>query len=392
MASLLRVDRRPVLVRLAGRQRVEWESARDGAQTQRPLEAVADAGVLSQAAPQSARLRRLQSTAEGGLHHGALDCRAAGRDHRARAFSGSRRDRASLDGDLRRPAVRAALALRRDARAVGFLRDPRLSSGDARGSESDALHDHGLVSPVKRRLFIASSLSALAGCGPISAALNDNDAVRRALASVEPLNHRLIGTRGVAREYAESDVDRHFRVNGFATPSDSHYADLLASKFARYRLIVDGAVDRPQTFSLSALERLGARTQITRHDCVEGWSAIGKWSGVPLPDVLDAVRPRSDARYVVFRCMDNDGAGTLYYESLDLQQARHPQTLLALRLNDAPLDPEHGAPVRLRVPTQLGYKSAKWIARIEVVGSLANIGGGHGGYWEDQGYEWYAGI
>jgi DMSO/TMAO reductase YedYZ molybdopterin-dependent catalytic subunit len=134
------------------------------------------------------------------------------------------------------------------------------------------------------------------------------------------------------------------------------------------------------------------RTQITRHDCVEGWSAIGKWSGVPLAAVLDLAGMRPGARYVVFRCMDNDGSGNLYYESLDLHQARHPQTLLALRLNDAPLDPDHGAPVRLRVPTQLGYKSAKWIGRIEVVGSFANIHGGRGGYWEDQGYEWYAGI
>ena len=245
---------------------------------------------------------------------------------------------------------------------------------------------------MRRRLFIASSVSALAGCGPISAALNGNDGVRRALASAEALNHALIGTHGLAREYGERDVDRHFRINGFATPSDAHYADLLASKFARYRLIVDGAVERPAAFSLSRLDGLARQTQITRHACVEGWSAIGKWSGVLLRVVLDEVRPRDDARYVVFRCMDNDGAGTLYYESLDLHQARHPQALLALRLNDAPLDADHGAPVRLRVPTQLGYKSAKWIARIEVVGSLARVGGGQGGYWEDQGYEWYAGI
>ena len=113
---------------------------------------------------------------------------------------------------------------------------------------------------------------------------------------------------------------------------------------------------------------------------------------MPLGTLLEVVQPRGDARYVVFRCMDNDGAGDLYYESLDLHQARHPQTLLALRLNDAPLDPDHGAPVRLRVPTQLGYKSAKWIARIEVVGSFSTIAGGRGGYWEDEGYEWYAGI
>jgi len=245
---------------------------------------------------------------------------------------------------------------------------------------------------VKRRIFIASTISALSGCGPISASLSQNGAVQRTLASVEALDHALIGTRGLAREYRERDVDRRFRVNGFATPSDAQYTALLAAGFASYLLVVDGAVERPQAFSLARLNRMPQRTQITRHDCVEGWSAIGKWSGVPLADVLDAVVPRDDARYVVFRCMDNDGAGHLYYESLDLHQARHPQTLLALRLNDAPLDPDHGAPVRLRIPLQLGYKSAKWIARIEVVGSFARIYAGGGGYWEDQGYEWYAGI
>ncbi len=245
---------------------------------------------------------------------------------------------------------------------------------------------------MKRRIFLASAVSALAGCGPIGTALNGNDNVRRILASVEGLNHVLIGTRGLAREYRDSDVDRHFRVNGFAAPSDTHYSDLVARNFVPYRLIVDGAVERPQAFSLAQLQRMPQQTQITRHDCVEGWSAIGKWSGVPLRALLDAVGLRGDARYVVFRCMDNDGSGNLYYESLDLHQARHPQALLALRLNDAALDPDHGAPVRLRVPTQLGYKSAKWIARIEVVGSFATIAGGNGGYWEDQGYEWYAGI
>jgi DMSO/TMAO reductase YedYZ molybdopterin-dependent catalytic subunit len=249
-----------------------------------------------------------------------------------------------------------------------------------------------MVHAVKRRIFIASSLSALAGCGPISAALSGNQSVARVLASAEDLNHALIGTHGLAREYADRDVDRDFRVNGFATPSDARYTSLVAGNFAAYRLVVDGAVERPGAFKLDELYAMPQRTQITRHDCVEGWSAIGKWSGVPLAALLDSVRLRDSARYVVFHCMDNDGSGNLYYESLDLYQARHPQTLLALRLNDAPLDPDHGAPVRLRVPTQLGYKSAKWVGRIEIVGGIANIGGGKGGYWEDQGYEWYAGI
>ncbi|MDQ2680824.1 MAG: molybdopterin-dependent oxidoreductase, partial [Candidatus Eremiobacteraeota bacterium] len=127
-------------------------------------------------------------------------------------------------------------------------------------------------------------------------------------------------------------------------------------------------------------------------DCVEGWSVVGEWSGVALGDLLDVVKPRSDARYVVFHCMDRSSDGDPYYESLNLGQARHPQTLLALQLNYKPLDADHGAPVRLRIPTQLGYKSAKWVNRIEVVSSFATIFAGNGGYWEDQGYEWYAGI
>lgn len=246
---------------------------------------------------------------------------------------------------------------------------------------------------MKRRLFLASTISAaLTGCGPIGSALNDNDAVKRVLASAEGLNHALIGTRGLAREYRDNDVDRNFRVNGFATPTDSRYMSLAAGNFMAFRLPVDGAVERRHAFSLGELYAMPQQTQITRHDCVEGWSAIGKWSGVRLGDVLDAVRPRADARYVVFHCMDDDGSGNAYYESLDLHQGRHPQTLLAMRLNDAPIDPAHGAPVRLRVPTQLGYKSAKWIGRIELVASVATIHSGHGGYWEDQGYEWYAGI
>lgn len=245
---------------------------------------------------------------------------------------------------------------------------------------------------MRRCIFLASAVSALAGCGPIGSALNNNRTVRAVLASAERLNHAAIGTRGLAREYRDSDVDKMFRINGFMTPTDSRYMAMVADGFSSYRLIVDGAVERRRSFSLDALRALPQQTQITRHDCVEGWSAIGKWSGVRLGDVVDAVVPRRDARYVVFHCLDNDGSGNAYYESLDLHQAHHPQALLALRLNDAPLDPDHGAPVRLRVPTQLGYKSAKWVARIEVVGSFANIAGGHGGYWEDEGYEWYAGI
>jgi DMSO/TMAO reductase YedYZ molybdopterin-dependent catalytic subunit len=141
-----------------------------------------------------------------------------------------------------------------------------------------------------------------------------------------------------------------------------------------------------------------SRTQITRHDCVEGWSAIAKWTGVPLARVLDLARPLPAARFVVFHCADPmDGSdqaapGSTYYESLDLDEARHPQTILAYAVNDAPLPVQNGAPLRLRVERQLGYKHAKYLMRIELVERLDNIRGGKGGYWEDLGYEWYAGI
>ena len=245
---------------------------------------------------------------------------------------------------------------------------------------------------MKRRLFIATSLTALAGCSPIGTALNNNAGFAKFLGSAGNLDHALIGTRGMAREYRESDIAPVFRVNGLATPTTAAYQRMVGDKYASYRLVVDGAVERRGAFTLGHLEHLMQQTQITRHDCVEGWSVIGKWSGVRLADLIDVVRPTAAARYLVFRCMDSDESGTPYYESLDLHEARHPQTLLALRLNNAPLDPDHGAPVRLRIPTQLGYKSAKWVRQIDFVSDLRTIYSGAGGYWEDQGYDWYAGI
>lgn len=245
---------------------------------------------------------------------------------------------------------------------------------------------------MKRRLFLAAGTAALAGCAKVSNALNDSSSVHGVLDAAERLNHAVIGTRGRAKLYRESDIDRDFRTNGFDTPSDSRYDGLVKDGFANYSLAVAGDAEHPQTFTLRELRALASLTQITRHDCVEGWSAIGQWGGVPLGAFLRLVRPSPKARYVVFRCFDRSSDGDPYYESLDLVQAAHPQTLLALDLNGKPLDPDHGAPVRLRVPTQLGYKSAKWVERIELASTLDGLYGGKGGYWEDQGYEWYAGI
>jgi DMSO/TMAO reductase YedYZ molybdopterin-dependent catalytic subunit len=153
-------------------------------------------------------------------------------------------------------------------------------------------------------------------------------------------------------------------------------------------------VERPASLSLAELRALPGRTQITRHDCVEGWSAIGKWKGARLAAVLDAVRPKPGARFLVFHCadpMEDDGTEP-YYESIDMEDALHPQTILAYELNDKTLPVQNGAPLRLRVERQLGYKQAKYVMRIELVENFERIRGGKGGYWEDQGYEWWAGI
>jgi len=247
---------------------------------------------------------------------------------------------------------------------------------------------------VKRGLFIASSISAL-GLGGCTSKVKDSltqGPFHNVLTAAETWNHTIIGTRGMARLYTDADVDHDFRTNGNDTPADATYAGLARDGWRRYKLVVDGLADHPQAFSLAALRAMPLQTQITRHDCVEGWSVIGKWRGVRLADVLAAAGPKANARYAIFSCYDQDDQGSHYYESLDLVQAAHPQTLLALDLNDAPLDKDHGAPVRLRIPTQLGYKSAKWVHRIELAASFAAVGSGKGGYWEDQGYEWYAGI
>jgi DMSO/TMAO reductase YedYZ molybdopterin-dependent catalytic subunit len=245
---------------------------------------------------------------------------------------------------------------------------------------------------MRRRLFVAGiAASTLAACG--SDAKNAlTDRVRAQLGWAQNWNQAVIGTRGMARLYTDADVNRDFRVNGLNTPVDTRYADAKRDGWRGYRLVVDGLADRPQSFTLAQLRAMPLQTQITRHDCVEGWSVIGKWRGVRLGDVVAMAQPKAGARYVVFHCFDTDDNGTEYYESLNLHQAAHPQTLLALDLNDAPIDPDHGAPVRLRIPTQLGYKSAKWVRRIEIASAFPKTLLSKGGYWEDQGYEWYAGI
>jgi DMSO/TMAO reductase YedYZ molybdopterin-dependent catalytic subunit len=197
----------------------------------------------------------------------------------------------------------------------------------------------------------------------------------------------------MAQEFSEADMSPSFRSNGTARPDNPDYLRLAAGGFADYKLDVGGQVQTPLSLSLAELRALPDRTQITRHDCVEGWSAIAKWHGARLSALLERARPLPSAKYVVFHCADAlDDSGAPYYESIDMDDAYHEQTILAYDLNDKALPVKNGAPIRLRVERQLGYKMAKYVMRIELVDSLAGIGGGNGGYWEDQGYQWYAGI
>ena len=246
---------------------------------------------------------------------------------------------------------------------------------------------------ITRRTLVAGGAGALlAGCDRVQTLAP----ARKILLAGDTINwglqRALIDRAALAPEYRPDQRSPVFRVNGTANPNTPDYDRLAADAFADWRLQVGGLVARPLRLSLAQLHSLPQRAQITRHDCVEGWSAIGGWRGPMLGAVLTLAQVRPQARFVVFRCADRI-AGQAYYESIDLIDAFHPQTILALQLNGQPLSVGHGAPARLRVERQLGYKQAKYLMQIEAVSSLAGIGGGKGGYWEDNvDYDWYAGI
>lgn len=247
-------------------------------------------------------------------------------------------------------------------------------------------------------LKAAGGLSAalLTGCDQVT----ENQAARRIFGGAETLSRtvqRALGRRSLATEFNEADLSPRFRANGTDNPTTEVYKNLLKDGFASWRLDVGGLVERPTRFSIGDLRALTSRTQITRHDCVEGWSCIGKWQGARLRELLAQVGLKPSARYLVFRCADEQPSGGLsapvpYYESIDLDDAFHEQTILAYDMNGRELPIAHGAPLRLRVERQLGYKHAKYVMGIEAVESFESIGGGNGSYWADNGYSWYAGI
>jgi DMSO/TMAO reductase YedYZ molybdopterin-dependent catalytic subunit len=261
----------------------------------------------------------------------------------------------------------------------------------------------GLVLPPgprfsRRRLLIGLGVGAaatsLAGCDAGSpAALS---LLEKAEALTKAVQRVLVPRTALAVEYPQSAITPTFKPNGSIDPEDPEYVALKQNNFADWKLEVGGLVERPMKLSLADLRAMPSRSQITRHDCVEGWSCIGQWKGVQLSALIAAAGLKPAARYLAFFCADTleqttDNTGR-YYETIDLIDAFHPQTVLAYEMNFAPLSVGHGAPLRLRVERQLGYKMAKYIMRIEAIDGFSGISRGRGGFWEDRGYEWYAGI
>ena len=202
---------------------------------------------------------------------------------------------------------------------------------------------------------------------------------------------RLLGRGALAREFTRADITPAFKANGTVNPPDADYQAMVANDFADWKLVVDGLVERPLALSLDQIKALPSRTQITRHDCVEGWSCIGEWSGAKFGALMDLAGLKPEAKHIVLYCADTLG-GRKYYETLDVVDVHHPQTLLASARTGAPLPVAHGAPLRLRAERYLGYKQAKYVMRLEAVDRFDRIGGGQGGFWEDQGYDRYGGI
>ena len=256
------------------------------------------------------------------------------------------------------------------------------------------------MSFVNRRTFLRSAAAAATGAF-FSACerLTSSPKIHTILGGTESLDlrlHRALFRKTLAREFPASAISLEFRANGTTDPDTDSYRQLAANQFADWRLEIGGLVEHPLSLSLDDLRQAPGRTQITRHDCVEGWSCVGKWRGASLGALLDRAGLKPGARYIAFMCADtleetSDGSGQ-YYETIDLDDAYHPQTILAYEMNDQALPIAHGAPLRLRLERQLGYKMAKYIMRIDAIENFSRLGRGQGGYWEDRGYEWYAGI
>jgi len=236
----------------------------------------------------------------------------------------------------------------------------------------------GQIERIERRLFLKrgltlGGLAMLTGCD-----VTDNAAVDKVLWAMSRWNDRvqagLFSQTRLAPEYPESAITKPFPFNAYYGIDEVRMVDGDA-----FKLELSGLIRDKKPWTLRDLYALPQASQITRHICVEGWSAIGQWSGVPFRDFLARIGADTTAKYVGFRCADD------YYSSIDMETALHPQTLLALRYGNDILPPKYGFPMKLRVPTKLGFKNPKHIMAMFVTNAYV------GGYWEDQGYNWFSG-
>ena len=252
------------------------------------------------------------------------------------------------------------------------------------------------MNKVSRRKFVTAGLAATAGITGLAAASKlaeryglvppDSGGIYGPGETLTYAAQRLLTRHSLAREFPRSMISTTPLANEMPPLNDA-FKHLQAGGFADWRVSLDGMVARPMSLSLSDLKSLPARSQITEVVCEEGWSYIAEWIGTPLVDVLNAVGVLPQARYVVYFSIDPD-----WWESIDMADARHPQTLLTWAMNDEDLPVGFGGPLRLRVPRQLGYKNVKFINRLTVTDSLKRFGKGLGSAAPEGGYAWYAGI
>src|SRR3954447_688460 len=252
------------------------------------------------------------------------------------------------------------------------------------------------MSGISRRTMITRGLAAAAGLTGLAAAERladryglippDHGGLYGAGETLTYAEQRILTRHSLAREFSRSQISHPPFANEIAPPDDQ-FTRLQAGGFADWRLAIEGLVARPMLLSVDDVKRFPVRRQITEIACEEGWSYVAEWVGAPLIDVLQAARVMPQARYVVYFSIQKG-----WWESVDMADALHPQTLLAYAMNDGDLPVAFGGPLRLRVPRQLGYKSVKFINRIVVTDSLKPFGKGLGSASPEGGYAWYAGI
>jgi DMSO/TMAO reductase YedYZ molybdopterin-dependent catalytic subunit len=252
------------------------------------------------------------------------------------------------------------------------------------------------MTELTRRKLIKTGIVATAGMSGLGAAARiaqryglippDHGGIYGLGETLNYASQRLLTRHSLAREFRPSQISKPPLANEMP-PLKDEFKRLQAGGFADWRLSVNGMVDRPASFSLAQLKSYPSRSQITQLACEEGWSYIAEWIGVPLSHVLNLVGVHPQARYVVYFSIDSN-----WWDSIDMADALHPQTLLAYSMNDGDLPVAFGGPLRLRVPRQLGYKSVKFINRLAVTDSLTRFGKGLGSASPEGGYAWYAGI